>query len=52
MPTTEWGGYVDRGRIRREAERQVLAKFPGIIVGSSGWHRAVNNRFDRLCHGA
>lgn len=43
-------GYDNPNRQRRwdEARRQVRAKFPSLIEGSSGWDRAVRNRFDRL----
>ena len=43
----QWG-CPNRSAQIREAERQVLAKFPDIIVGSSGWHRAVANRIRRI----
>lgn len=33
---------------RRLAESQVRAKFPDLIEGSSGWHRAVENRIRRI----
>lgn len=32
---------------RKRAEREVLAKFPNIIRGSSGWYRAMDNRLRR-----
>lgn len=41
-------GCENRSRQKREAERQVRAKFPDLIEGSSGWHRAVANRFSRI----
>lgn len=47
MPTTRYG-YVDRSAQFREAERQVRAKFPTLIEGSSGWHRAVDNHMRRM----
>ena len=47
MPT-DWiePAYVAEQR-RKRAEAEVLAKFPGIVVGSSGWYRAVANRKKR-----
>jgi hypothetical protein len=39
---------LDYSPLREEARRQVRAKFPGLIEGSSGWTRAVTNRFNRL----
>lgn len=33
---------------RKAAEQQVRAKFPALIEGSSGWHRAVENRVRRI----
>ncbi|MEY2654421.1 MAG: hypothetical protein RLZZ524_1449 [Pseudomonadota bacterium] len=46
-----FGGY-DYGRSRNAhrhlAHQQVLAKFPGIIVGSSGYARAIANRMRRM----
>ncbi len=47
MPSFECE-HVDHSARWREAERQVRAKFPSLIAGSSGWHRAVENRFKRL----
>lgn len=35
-------------RARQQAELEVLRKFPKIIIGSSGWYRAVANRRDRI----
>lgn len=32
---------------RRRAAQQVRAKFPNLIEGSSGWHRALANRLKR-----
>lgn len=42
-------GYDWRATQRRRAlaHREVLAKFPAIIVGSSGYHRALANRLRR-----
>lgn len=34
--------------VRREAERQVAAKFPSLVRDTPGWHRAVSNRYVRL----
>lgn len=33
---------------RAKAEQQVREKFPNLLEGSSGWCRAVNNRYSRL----
>lgn len=35
-------------RARRLAESQVRAKFPDLAAGSSGWYRAVENRYRRI----
>ena len=44
-----WGyGYRDQSARWRQAEAEVRAKFPALIEGSSGWDRAVRNRFNRL----
>lgn len=48
MPTMFTYGERDQSKRWREAEKQVRAKFPTLIEGSSGWGRAVRNRFDRL----
>lgn len=48
MPTMFTYEYRDLSKQRREAEKQVRAKFPALIEGSSGWDRAVQNRFKRL----
>ncbi len=41
--------YSDnRWKIRQRAEQQVAKKFPNLIVGSTGWWRAVANRFKRM----
>lgn len=49
MPTNYAGDY---SKVRQEARKlaiiQVRAKFPSIIEGSSGWHRAVENRYLRI----
>ncbi len=37
-----------RRHCREVAIAQVRAKFPDMPVGSSGWHRAVENRYKRL----
>lgn len=34
--------------IHQEAKRQVRAKFPNLLEGSSGWMRAVENRMKRI----
>lgn len=36
-------------KTRQIAIQQVKAKFPDLATGSSGWYRAVDNRFKRLC---
>lgn len=43
MPIYFTPGYgFDAVIARREAaEKAVLAKYPNIIIGSSGWHRAM-----------
>ena len=43
-------GECDRAAAerRREAERQVRAKFPALQEGTMGWHRAVTNRYNRI----
>ena len=38
-------------RRRIEAVKQVRAKYPQLIEGSSGWHRAIQNRLSRLAKG-
>ena len=49
-----YAGYLEREAfkaatpVKAEAMRQVRAKHPGLIEGSSGWHRAVENRRRRL----
>lgn len=44
-------GYCDdtayRIARRRLAVAQVRAKFPRLIEGSTGWHRALENRLNR-----
>lgn len=46
------GMWIDDSRTRlerrRKAEKQVKAKFPNIIEGSSGWYRAVESRLKRV----
>lgn len=38
-----------RGMERRQLARaQVRAKFPELLEGSSGWHRAMDNRLRKL----
>lgn len=41
-------GYRNDSKRRKEAERQVRAKFPDLMEGSSGWCRAVANRMKRV----
>lgn len=48
MPTTEILGGRDRGFLMDCARSQVRAKYPGLLEGSSGWHRAVRSRYNRL----
>lgn len=40
--------YAAISRRRSLARRQVRAKFPALIEGSSGWNRAFENRFKRI----
>lgn len=39
----------DYSKIKRQAIEEVKAKFPDLQKDSSGWYRAVENRFKRLC---
>lgn len=43
---------AERGRIASrcwdKARAEVLAKFPGIVIDSSGWHRALQGRYRRI----
>ena len=32
---------------RKAAEKRVLQKYPAILVGSSGWHRALSNQLKK-----
>lgn len=49
MPTIGLGfDYASHCALRRKAEAQVRAKFPLLIEGSSGWHRALANRLNRV----
>ncbi len=41
-------GYSDNRNYWEMAKQQVRAKFPDLREGTSGWHRAVENRFRRL----
>lgn len=43
MPCLEWWGpdYKALKERRIAAEKRILAKYPNIIVGSSGWNRAM-----------
>ena len=47
MPTLGDGNYRNASARIRLAEQQVSKKFPTLIRGSSGWHRAVSYRFSR-----
>lgn len=48
MPTRSIYDYDTHRFDRRvRAENQVATKFPSLIRGSSGWHRAVKNRLRR-----
>jgi|694.fasta_scaffold00571_7 hypothetical protein len=41
-------GYSNGTNLRELARRQVRAKFPDLREGTSGWYRAVENRYRRL----
>jgi hypothetical protein len=41
MPTTYFESYAERCARWRRLEAVVRAKYPAIIVGSSGWDRAI-----------
>lgn len=47
MPTCGYDSG-DRGALRRLAIQQVAEKFPDLPKDSSGWYRAVANRYKRL----
>ena len=47
MPSNYCSEY-DKSKHWKEARRQVRAKFPTLLEGSSGWNRAVQNRFNRI----
>ena len=46
MPTLEYRepDYKALQARRIAAEKRILAKYPNIIVGSSGWNRAMANQ--------
>ena len=46
MPTLEYWepDYKELAKRRIAAEKRVLARYPNIIVGSSGWNRAMANQ--------
>ena len=48
MPNFGRSDYDARCRRLAEAKRQVREKYPDLIEGSSGWHRAVENRRRRI----
>lgn len=48
MPTWLMESTASRVARRKAAEAQVRAKFPRLIEGSSGWHRAIANRLRRI----
>lgn len=49
MPgNTDWCEYPhELVAHRKRAEAAVRTKFPNLIEGSSGWHRALANRLQR-----
>lgn len=47
MPGCYIESLADKAARRKRAEAKVRAKFPNIIEGSSGWHRALANRLRR-----
>jgi len=53
MPGTPEGyGYFNKVRdaAMKRAISEVKAKFPDLKKGTSGWSRAVENRFKRIYH--
>jgi hypothetical protein len=48
MPTYCISNYSDMCAKLKEAKRQVRIKYPCLVEGSSGWHRAVENRQKRI----
>ena len=51
IPAYWWGKDEYNKRMqerRKEAERQVRAKFPALLEGTPGWSRAVRNRLARI----
>ena len=49
IPPSMFDEYDRRSQERRtQALREVRAKFPRLIEGSSGWYRAVRNRLNRI----
>ena len=48
MPDGGGNNIVWRSKRLAEAKRQVQEKFPKLLVGSSGWVRAVENRLRRV----
>lgn len=48
MPSDYYGGGADLKRRAMDlAKRQVRAKFPNLAENTSGWNRAVENRYRR-----
>ena len=47
MPSS-YCGSNNHAAIRKLAEKQVKEKFPDLQRESSGWYRAVDNRYRRL----
>jgi hypothetical protein len=39
--------YAERIKKKQCAEAAIRAKFPKLLEGSTGWHRALNNRMRR-----
>lgn len=48
MPTHGYDDMAYRIARRKLAVAQVRKKFPRLIEGSSGWHRALENRLNRV----
>lgn len=48
MPVNGMYGVPPSWKVLAEAKRQVRAKFPDIVEGSSGWYRALTNRLKRI----
>lgn len=48
MPTYYTVSVASMVARRKRAEAQVRAKYPTLIEGSSGWHRALSARMKRI----